>query len=213
MMNIKDLRREYLHDGLEKSGLEKNPLEQFKQWLDQAIKADLLDPTAMSIATVDVNGQPSQRIVLLKHADEEGLIFYTNFDSKKGQDIRQNTKVSLLFSWLPLERQVKIQGTALRLTDAESLAYFHSRPRASQIAAWCSNQSHVVDSRQALEDDFSAMQNKFKNGAIPLPAFWGGYRIKVSNYEFWQGRANRLHDSFVYGRDIDEAWKLERLAP
>lgn len=212
-MDIKDCRREYLKGGLIRSGLKVNPLDQFQLWLKQAVDADLTDATAMTIATVDAAGQPSQRIVLLKHADENGLVFYTNFDSKKGQDIACNNKVSLHFAWLPLERQVKIQGVASKLTNDESLQYFSSRPRDSQLGAWCSKQSHALNSRQELEDNFALMQEKFKNKDIPLPDFWGGYKVTVSHYEFWQGGANRLHDSFSYTQEKNNSWHIARLAP
>jgi len=212
-LDIKDLRREYLHDGLSKNKLLHDPLKQFQLWLNQAVEANLTDATAMSVATVDTQGQPSQRIVLLKHADAKGLVFYTNFDSKKGQDIALNNQVSLLFSWLPLERQVKIQGIATRISKDESFDYFGSRPRDSQLGAWCSKQSHVLQSRKELEESFAKMKAKYDQKDIPLPDFWGGYRVEVSHYEFWQGGANRLHDSFSFNKDVNNNWKIDRLAP
>ena len=212
-MDIKDLRREYLHDGLSEEKLLDDPLQQFNAWLEQAVKADLTDPTAMTIATVDKTGQPSQRVVLLKRADEKGFVFYTNLESKKALDIAQNSKVSLHFAWLPLERQVKIQGVATKLSSKEAFAYFTSRPRDSQLAAWSSHQSKRLSSRQILESAFEQMKNKFSKGDIPLPSFWGGYRVEIQRYEFWQGGANRLHDSFSYEQRDDKNWQIDRLAP
>ncbi len=212
-MDIKDLRREYLHDGLSRKTLHSNPLEQFNLWLEQAVKADLTDPTAMTLATVDADGQPSQRVVLLKQADADGFVFYTNLGSRKAKDIAVNNKVSLHFSWLPLDRQVKIQGEATLLDSTDAFRYFSSRPRDSQLAAWSSRQSRALTSRQILESTFMQMKKKFQQGHIPLPDFWGGYRVKISRYEFWQGRANRLHDCFVYHSLKQAQWSIERLAP
>ncbi len=213
ILDIKDLRREYLHAGLSKDKLLVNPLDQFNLWLEQAVTADLTDPTAMTLATVDASGQPSQRVVLLKQADEEGFVFYTNLGSRKAKEIALNNKVSLHFSWLPLDRQIKIQGEATRLSSADAFRYFTSRPRDSQIAAWSSQQSRALSSRQMLENAFFQMKNKFQQGEIPLPNFWGGYRINITRYEFWQGRANRLHDCFVYNQSLNSKWAIERLAP
>ena len=167
----------------------------------------------MTIATVSPDGQPTQRVVLLKQADEKGFVFYTNLESRKAQDIGTNAKVSLHFAWLPLDRQIKIQGTASRLSVTESLRYFTSRPRESQLAAWASQQSRKLTSRQVLETAFHQMKQKFSHGDIPIPSFWGGYRVTPSEYEFWQGRENRLHDRFAYTPDGDNNWDIERLAP
>ena len=213
LLDIKDLRREYLHTGLIRENLLTNPLDQFQQWLDDAVKAKLTDPTAMTIATVSADGQPSQRHVLLKHTDQKGYVFYTNQESRKAQEIAGNNKVSLHFSWLALDRQVRIQGVATKLSITESLAYFTSRPRDSQLAAWASQQSRQLTSRQVLETAFSQMKQKFSNGQIPLPGFWGGYRVTPNQYEFWQGRANRLHDRLVFTSVKDDQWRIERLAP
>lgn len=212
-MDIKDLRREYLHGGLDKRKLDSNPLKQFDIWLQQAIEAGLTDPTAMTIATVDAQGQPSQRVVLLKGADEDGFVFYTNLESRKALDIAINSKVSLHFAWLPIDRQVKIQGVATKLSKTEAFKYFTSRPRDSQLAAWSSQQSRSLTSRQILEAAFVQMKQKFDKGDIPLPSFWGGYRVKISRYEFWQGGANRLHDCFSYEPIDDNNWRIDRLAP
>lgn len=213
MLDIKDLRREYLHDGLSRKTLNANPLDQFNLWLEQAVTANLTDPTAMTLATVDESGQPSQRVVLLKQADEKGFVFYTNLGSRKANEIKLNNKVSLHFSWLPLDRQIKIQGEASPLSSAEAFRYFTSRPRDSQLAAWSSQQSRELSSRQLLEGAFAQMKQKFQQGKIPLPDFWGGYRVEITRYEFWQGRANRLHDCFVYNQSGGSKWSVTRLAP
>lgn len=212
-MDLEDVRREYLKGGLQHEDLAGHPLVQFERWLQQSIDAKLQDPTAMTVATVDDDGQPSQRIVLLKHVDEAGFVFFTNYGSRKSQDIGVNNKVSLHFPWHMLERQVKVCGVAERVPKAESLAYFLSRPKESQLAAWASAQSRPVSSRQLLMQQFNAMKDKFAKGEVPLPDFWGGYRVVPTRIEFWQGGANRLHDRFEYTRQADGQWLIERLAP
>jgi len=212
-MDLEDVRREYLKGGLQQEDLAASPVAQFERWLQQSIDAKLQDPTAMTVATVDDDGQPSQRIVLLKHVDEKGFVFYTNYGSRKSQDIGVNNKVSLHFPWHILERQVKVCGVAERVPKAESLAYFMSRPKESQLAAWASAQSRPVSSRQLLMQQFTAMKDKFSKGEVPLPDFWGGYRVVPTRIEFWQGGANRLHDRFEYNRLADGQWSIERLAP
>ena len=214
-MNLEDIRREYLKQGLSKEQLNTNPTEQLAQWLEEASDVELIDATAMSLATVDKSGQPSQRIVLLKDLSEKGLIFYTNLNSRKAQDIKINQKVSVNFAWLPMERQVKIQGIAKRLTVAENLAYFSTRPKNSQLAAWASMQSKPISSRKLLNHAFEQMKEKFKQGAIPVPDFWGGYLIEPTRFEFWQGGGARLHDSFSYSIDDTnkQSWNIQRLAP
>lgn len=212
-MDLEDVRREYLRGGLQREHLKASPIEQFEFWMQQAIDAKLQDPTAMTVATVDVEGQPSQRIVLLKHLDEQGFVFYTNYSSHKAQDIEANPKVSLHFPWHGLERQVKVCGVAEKVPTSESLKYFLSRPKESQLAAWASHQSRPVSSRQLLMQQFNAMKEKFAQGEVPLPDFWGGFRVKPSRIEFWQGGANRLHDRFEYRRQDNDAWSIERLAP
>jgi pyridoxamine 5'-phosphate oxidase len=167
----------------------------------------------MSIATVSADGQPSQRIVLLKGCDERGFVFYTNQESRKAQEIAGNNKVSLHFAWLELDRQVKICGTAEKVSAKESLKYFLSRPKESQLAAWASEQSRPVSSRQLLEQQFARMKQKFHEGEIPLPSFWGGYRVKPHQIEFWQGGAMRLHDRFQFTLQPDGGWEVRRLAP
>ncbi len=212
-MDIEEIRREYLKDGLSRKQLDKNPFIQFRLWLCQAIDSELVDPTAMSIATVSAAGQPSLRTVLLKHSDEEGFVFYTNLGSRKAQEIEANQKVSLLFTWLPLERQIVICGVAERVSTTQALQYFLSRPRESQLAAWTSNQSQKVSSRQLLEQQFAGMKEKFSKGEIPLPSFWGGYRVKPHEIQFWQGRKSRMHDRFCYDLQPNDDWEITRLAP
>lgn len=212
-MDLEELRREYLRGGLQREDLHDNPIDQFEYWMKQAIATGMADPTAMTVATVDASGQPSQRIVLLKHLDNKGFVFYTNFSSRKAQDIEANAKVSLHFPWHAIERQVKVQGVARKMSTADSFKYFSTRPRESQLAAWSSKQSHRVGSRQLLMQQFNAMKEKFAKGEIPLPDFWGGYIIEPTLIEFWQGGANRLHDRFQYVRTEDASWAIDRLAP
>jgi pyridoxamine 5'-phosphate oxidase len=212
-MNLEQVRREYLRGGLNRHQLDPNPTTQLQSWLKQATDVELIDATAMTLATVDAQGQPSQRVVLLKRLDHRGLVFYTNLKSRKANDIKDNDKVSANFAWLQVERQVKIQGVASRLSAAESFTYFSSRPKDSQMAAWASNQSHPIKSRQVLNQAFAQIKAKFKDGKIPLPDFWGGYIIKPTRFEFWQGGGARLHDSFSYILDEQGHWEIQRLAP
>jgi pyridoxamine 5'-phosphate oxidase len=212
-LNLENLRREYLRDGLRRDQLASDPIEQFERWMAQMVAAEISDPNAMTIATVDASGQPSQRIVLLKGLDQRGFVFYTNLRSHKAQDLKQNPKISLHFPWHCLERQVKVCGVAQQMTAAESLKYFLSRPRESQLAAWASNQSRPISSRAMLMQQFEAMKNKFSKGEIPLPDFWGGFRVKPEQIEFWQGGAHRLHDRFQYTRQADDSWEIARLEP
>lgn len=212
-LNLENLRREYLRDGLRREQLADDPIEQFERWMAQIVAAEIPDPNAMTIATVDASGQPSQRIVLLKGLDQRGFVFYTNLRSHKAQDLKQNPKISLHFPWHCLERQVKVCGIAEQMTAAESIKYFLSRPRESQLAAWASNQSRPISSRAMLMQQFEAMKNKFSNGDIPLPDFWGGFRVKPHQIEFWQGGAHRLHDRFQYTRQGDDSWDIARLEP
>lgn len=212
-MKLEDIRRDYLKGGLNRSDLAEDPITQLDIWLQQAIDAELsADPTAMVLATVDADGQPSQRIVLLKHLDKQGLVFYTNYDSQKGQQIAANPRVSIHFPWTALERQVIVYGTAIKISPEDSRAYFESRPRASQIAAWTSKQSRPVESRAALDAAYLKTEESFGDKAIPLPEFWGGYRVEPEKLEFWQGRAGRLHDRFLYQKGAN-GWALNRLQP
>lgn len=212
-MDLTALREEYTRNGLTRDELEINPFKQFEKWFQQATEAELPEPNAMSLATASAKGEPSIRTVLLKYFDEKGFVFFTNYESRKAQQIEENPNVALLFLWLPLERQVKIQGIATKLSTAESFSYFTSRPRGSQLGAWCSAQSSVISSRKLLEMKFEELKYKFQQGEIPLPSFWGGYRIKPTRLEFWQGRPNRLHDRFSYTLTKDKTWEIHRLAP
>ncbi len=211
-MDISHFRHEYLKSGLEHGDLQQDPVEQFGIWFDQAKVTDIPDPNAMVLSTVNSEGQPSQRTVLLKYFDTDGFVFFTNKESRKAQEIAHNARVNLHFVWLELERQISIAGTAQPISVAESAKYFMSRPRDSQIAAWVSNQSSAISSRSLLMQKFMEMKQKFSAGDVPLPSFWGGYRVCPSAVEFWQGRKNRLHDRFLY-TPSDSGWQVERLAP
>ena len=211
-MDIADLRREYTKGGLHRDELPLDPLDLFEKWLRQACDAKLPDPTAMSIATVDEGGRPYQRIVLLKHYDAQGFVFYTNLGSRKAQHIAKNNQVSLLFPWHTLDRQVHVTGVAEPLSPLELVKYFHSRPKDSQIAAWVSQQSSRISARSMLEAKFMELKQKFANGEIPLPSFWGGFRVRFDSIEFWQGGAHRLHARLLFTR-VAEHWHVDRLAP
>ncbi|MFD1216166.1 MULTISPECIES: pyridoxamine 5'-phosphate oxidase [Microbulbifer] len=212
-MEIDQWRREYLHGGLQRSDLSADPISQFDLWLQEVVKADISDPSAMCLSTADASGQPSQRIVLLKGFDARGFVFYTNLKSQKAWDITANPRVSLLFPWHFLDRQVIVRGQATLLDGAEADQYFASRPRESQIAAWASHQSDAIVSREVLEKQFETFQAQFEGQDVPRPEFWGGYRIVPHAVEFWQGRASRLHDRFVYRALDDGKWQIERLSP
>lgn len=212
-MDLQSLRREYLKGGLHRQDLAPDPLDQFAVWMQQAIDLEITDATAMTVATVAADGQPSQRIVLLKHVDSSGFVFYTNYASRKAQELAGNPKISLHFPWHSIERQVKVGGTASKIPFAESMQYFLSRPKDSQLAALASRQSSVLTSRTVLLNQFESLKQKFQAGAVPVPDFWGGYRVVPAEIEFWQGGASRLHDRFRYQRLADSSWQLDRLAP
>ena len=213
-MDLSQFRREYLKGGLSRADLNADPVLQFASWFEQARNTDIADPTAMILATVGRNGQPSQRTVLLKYFDRKGFVFFTNFESRKAREIHDNPRVSLLFAWLELERQVMINGLAARISTAESAKYFMSRPKESQMAAWVSSQSHPLTSKQILMQKFQEMKTKIGEGKVPLPSFWGGYRVDPVAIEFWQGGQNRLHDRFMYTRtEGADSWIIDRLAP
>jgi len=206
------LRRDYGRGSLDVGDLLPDPIAQFRRWLDDAIAEKLIDANAMSLATATASGETTLRTVLLKGYGPDGFVFFTNLESTKAQQIAENPHVSLLFPWLVLERQVIINGTAARISMAEVARYFFSRPRESRVAAWVSPQSRVIDARRVLEDKFAEMLAKFREGDVPLPSFWGGFRVTPRTIEFWQGGRHRLHDRFLYSRAGDD-WRIARLAP
>ncbi|MFN5396454.1 MAG: pyridoxamine 5'-phosphate oxidase [Pseudanabaena sp.] len=212
-MDIHALREDYKQGELRRKDLHDDPFKQFEKWFQQACNAELLEPNAMTLSTVSEQGQPFMRTVLLKYFDNNGLVFFTNYESRKAQQIGVNPNVSILFTWLPLQRQVHITGTAEKVSTTESLQYFTSRPRGSQLGAWSSQQSSVISSRQLLLMQFEQIKQKFLDGEIPLPDFWGGYRVVPTSFEFWQGCTNRLHDRFLYTPQEDQSWQIQRLAP
>jgi pyridoxamine 5'-phosphate oxidase len=210
--NVADLREEYRGAGLDESDLDPNPVEQFRRWFDEALAANLHEPNAMTLATATPDGQPSARIVLLKGYDERGFVFYTNHEGRKARELTGNPRCALLFYWGELGRQVRIEGTATRVPDEEADAYFASRPRGSRLGAWASAQSREVGGRRALEDRLRKLDLQYEGREIPRPPFWGGYRVEPAEFEFWQGRENRLHDRLVYRRAGD-GWEVSRLQP
>jgi len=212
-VKLENARREYRFGRLTRALLHTSPIVQLDLWLKQAVEAGAQDPTAMSLATVGAEGHPWQRIVLLKHLDDRGLVFFTNLGSRKARDIAANPRVSVLFPWLQLDRQVIVAGRAERVSTADTWKYFLTRPRESQLAAWSSRQSSRLSSRQVLEAQWLAVKERFADGEIPLPDFWGGYRILPTEFEFWQGGERRLHDRFQYLPDEQGRWQIERLAP
>ena len=211
-MDLADFRKEYSDRGLRREEMDADPVAQFSIWFSQATELGLHEPNAMTLATVDESGMPWQRTVLLKLFDGDGFVFFTNYQSRKARQIAVNPQVSLLFPWITLERQVIIQGTAVKISPAESLKYFASRPRESQIGAWVSNQSEVISSRNFLMQKLAEIKERFAHGEIPLPPFWGGYRVQPSRIEFWQGGSARLHDRILYRREAS-GWEIERLSP
>lgn len=211
-MDLSFMREEYLKEPLHKKDLAKNPFLQFEHWFADASHSQIAEANAFSLATVSKEGKPSQRTVLLKMYDEKGFIFFTNYNSQKAQEIEQNTYVSAHFAWLELARQVRIEGTAKKISSAASLKYFLSRPKGSQLGAWVSQQSQVVNTRTLLEEKFLSIKKRFQNKEIPFPEFWGGYIIVPARFEFWQGGHDRLHDRFVYTQE-ENVWQVKRLQP
>jgi pyridoxamine 5'-phosphate oxidase len=207
-----DLRKEYTRAGLHEADMATDPVVQFHEWFENLIEAGLHEPNAMILATATENGRPSARTVLLKGYDERGFVFYTNYEGRKASELEANPACALLFYWGELERQVRIEGRAVRLSGEESDAYFASRPRGSRLGAWASEQSRPVENRSILEERVKALEAEYEGREIPRPAFWGGYRVQPDSIEFWQGRENRLHDRLVYGR-IGGGWKMQRLQP
>lgn len=212
-MDLSDLRKNYTKDGLTEKDLDKNPFKQFEYWFKQAIETEINEPNAFSLATASSELEVTVRTVLLKMFDKKGFVFFTNYESVKSKQIEENPNVGAVFPWLLLERQVVITGKAEKVSTAESLKYFSTRPRGSQLGAWISQQSSVITSRKLLEIKFDEIKRKFLDKKIPLPSFWGGYRIVPKTIEFWQGRPNRLHDRFKYTLQEGGSWTIERLAP
>ena len=210
--SVADLRKEYTLQGLKETDVDPNPFQQFQKWFDLALAAQLTEPNAMTLATVTGDGKPRARIVLLKGFDERGFVFYSNYKSHKGQELADNPQAALVFLWTELERQVRIQGRALKVSEQESDEYFHSRPFSSRLGAWASNQSQVV-SRQLLELRLQELKTEYENKEIPRPPHWGGFRVVPTEIEFWQGRPSRLHDRLNYRRLDDSSWLIERLSP
>lgn len=212
-MDLSLFREEYLKDTLHRRDLAATPFEQFDAWFRQALKAGIPEPNAMSVATSTPDGHPSLRTVLLKYYDDRGYVFFTNYGSRKGHEIAENPEVCLLLPWVVLERQIIIYGRAEKISRAESLKYFLTRPKESQLGAWVSQQSSVVSGRKLLMMKLQELKNKFAEGEVPLPSFWGGYRVVPHHMEFWQGGPGRVHDRFMYTRRDDGTWAIERLQP
>jgi pyridoxamine 5'-phosphate oxidase len=211
-MSIGDLRREYARARLDESSVSADPITEFARWFDEAVKAEVLEPNAMTLATANTDGAPSARIVLLKGFDARGFVFFTDYRSQKGTELERNPRAALVFYWPELERQVRIGGQVSTIAGEESEAYFRTRPRGSRISAWVSHQSQVIGSRKQLEERVPELESRFPGDDVPLPPYWGGFRVAPTVVEFWQGRTSRLHDRIRYVRDGD-GWRIERLSP
>ncbi|MFN8406545.1 MAG: pyridoxamine 5'-phosphate oxidase [Sphingobacteriaceae bacterium] len=210
---VENLRQNYEFVGLSEDTIAHNPIQQFDVWFEDALKADLYEPNAMTLATSSIDGRPAARIVLLKGFDENGFVFYTNYLSAKGKAIDQNSQVALVFFWAELARQVRVEGIVKKLNEQTAENYFHSRPRGSQIGALASPQGQVLINRHQLEKTWRDLEQQYQDKPIPKPAYWGGYLVKPKRMEFWQGRENRLHDRILYEKTSDKNWKISRLAP
>ena len=212
-MSLADLRKDYSLAGLAEKDLARDPFRQFEKWFQEAEAAKIPEPNAMTLATATREGRPSARTVLLKGLDGRGFVFYSNYESRKGRELEANPQVTLVFPWVAIERQVLIEGTATKVAREESEAYFHSRPRASQLGAWVAQQSAVIAGRAVWVDTMKALEKKYAGQEVPLPANWGGWRVAPETVEFWQGRRSRLHDRLRFRREKDGGWSVERLAP
>ena len=212
-MNLADLRREYSKSGLRRDDLDLDPIVQFQTWFEQALQAQLIEPSAITLATADASGRPSARIVLLKAVDERGFTFFTNYESRKGRELAANPHAALVCYWAELEREVLIAGEVKKVSREESAEYFAKRPRGSQLGAWVSKQSSVVHGRGDLERELAGVEARFAGRDVELPPYWGGYVLNPARVEFWQGRPNRLHDRFQYTRQSGGLWRIERLSP
>lgn len=212
-MALADLRKDYSLAGLAEKDLARDPFRQFEKWFQEAEGAKIPEPNAMTLSTADAEGRPSARTVLLKGLDGRGFVFFSNYESRKGREVAGNPRVSLVFPWIAIERQVIVEGTATKMAREENEAYFHSRPRASQLGAWVAQQSTIITGREVLEDAMKALEKKHAGAEVPLPPNWGGWRVAPETVEFWQGRRSRLHDRLRYRRAKDGAWTVERLAP
>ncbi|MCP6761757.1 MAG: pyridoxamine 5'-phosphate oxidase [Fischerella sp. CENA71] len=210
---VADLRKDYTLQGLNETDVDPNPFIQFQKWFDEALTAQLLEPNAMTLATTTPDGKPSARIVLLKDFDERGFVFFTNYNSHKGQELAENPQAALVFWWGELERQVRICGHVEKVSENDSDRYFQSRPFNSRLGAWASNQSDIIESRMLLEQRFQELQAKYENQDVPRPPHWGGLRVIPTAIEFWQGRSSRLHDRILYARLDNDNWKIQRLSP
>ena len=212
-MSISHLRREYSLGSLHRKDLLADPIAQFRAWFTAATEAGVVEANAMTLSTIGLDGRPSARIVLLKGVDERGFSFFTNYESRKGQELAAKPFASLTFLWKEMERQVRVEGTVTKVSREESEAYFRSRPRNSRLGAWVSNQSQVITDREVLEKNMAELQARYPGEDVPLPPNWGGYMVKPETIEFWQGQRSRLHDRLVYRRQADDSWLVERLAP
>jgi len=212
-LNPQDIRREYTRGELREADMAADPIDQFAHWFTDAQAAKNEDVNAMTLATADPDGQPSARIVLLKEFDQRGFVFFTNYESRKAKDLESNPRAALCIYWPRLERQVRIRGTVGRVSREETAAYFRSRPVAAQVSAWVSRQSSVIISREEMDRREAELLEKYRSEPVPVPDFWGGYRVAPAEIEFWQGRPSRLHDRFLYVKQVEEQWVMQRLSP